>query len=34
LRRAAELGEIDLSNADERFAMMLELRLPPHVSGG
>lgn len=34
LRRAAHIGEVDLGDVDHRFALMLELRLLPHLSNG
>lgn len=33
LRRVAEVGRLDLGHAEQRFAMMLELRLLPFLSG-
>lgn len=34
LRRATEIANIDLTNSDERFATMLQLRLIPHMADG
>lgn len=34
LRRVAEVGQLDLDDPEHRFAMMLELRVLPFLSGG